>query len=317
MSYLYPSPSICCSEKVAEEVEDKEKYYEIPTSGHDMAVIHISFQQLWLSEQDLHKIKPVKISAWIGAGPQAPTLDNRTISSKWLLIKRVTLLRDMEAILQTHKKPWLALIYWLQSPKYCHSPLVECLLAEALGLDEALDQGSQFYPRPEYVVVSAPQVANKIRGTQKLRKVETEGDKKVIKGEQGNRQILSKSPSLLLYLPPRVLRLTGCDKDQNNKRFKVFRQGPDSSKAPMAVIVTIPREPSSSWAAEKQHPAAWKTQDLSSEAFVVDEIEQTWSLRVADVEMLFQLEDKQKVRDFSPGNGRRKDPIHKDWFVPV
>lgn len=60
-----------------------EKCCEMLILGHALAVIHISSQQqLWLSEQDLHKIKPVTSSAGMEEGSlQAPTLDNRAISS--------------------------------------------------------------------------------------------------------------------------------------------------------------------------------------------------------------------------------------------
>lgn len=39
---------------------------EMLSSGHDMAVVHMNWKQLWLHVQDLHKIKLVNIPVWIG-----------------------------------------------------------------------------------------------------------------------------------------------------------------------------------------------------------------------------------------------------------
>lgn len=54
------------------ELEDGEKSYEKAISGYDVASAHISSHQASLLEQDLHKIKSVKIPVWTEEGPQRP-----------------------------------------------------------------------------------------------------------------------------------------------------------------------------------------------------------------------------------------------------
>lgn len=38
----------------------------MPSSGHGLAGASMNVSQLWLPEQDLNRIKPVNISAWMG-----------------------------------------------------------------------------------------------------------------------------------------------------------------------------------------------------------------------------------------------------------
>jgi hypothetical protein len=72
----------------------------------------------------------------------------------------------------------------------------------------------------------------------------------------------------------------------------VFRGVPGTSEAQEAAIGIILREASNSWATTQQQPAAWKTCALPLVVFVMDEIEQMWSLTMDAVGMLSQLEHK-------------------------
>lgn len=42
-----------------------EESYEMLTPGYAMDTIHINSQYMWLHDQDLHKIKPIKIPLWV------------------------------------------------------------------------------------------------------------------------------------------------------------------------------------------------------------------------------------------------------------
>jgi len=51
-------------------VAGAEGSYENLTSGQDIVIVHINSQQLGLNAQDLHKIKHIKVLAWMGKQPQ-------------------------------------------------------------------------------------------------------------------------------------------------------------------------------------------------------------------------------------------------------
>lgn len=48
-----------------ERMNDKEKFCEVLSSGHDMAMILMNSKQLWLKSQNLHKLEPVKSLSWM------------------------------------------------------------------------------------------------------------------------------------------------------------------------------------------------------------------------------------------------------------
>lgn len=52
------------------------------SSGHGMKVAHLNSEQLWLSMQDLYKIKPVKnFNMEQGEDPNAPSLAEETMAN--------------------------------------------------------------------------------------------------------------------------------------------------------------------------------------------------------------------------------------------
>lgn len=58
-----------------------EKYHEMATFRHDMAVVHVDLQHLWSFAQELHRFKPVKNPPMEGGGAaEVPCLTDELLT---------------------------------------------------------------------------------------------------------------------------------------------------------------------------------------------------------------------------------------------
>lgn len=82
------------------------KSCEMLTSGHDMAIVCINSQQLWLSMKEPNKMKPLKSPAWAGERLLQPIPIGRALGSCWLPKKESLSFGDMASKLLMSQ--WIA-----------------------------------------------------------------------------------------------------------------------------------------------------------------------------------------------------------------